>query len=62
MKFTVKQARAYSGLTQGEMAEKLGVSRATYMQIERDSSRATVKQINEIGKITGIPVRDIILP
>lgn len=61
MKFTVKQARSYAGLTQEAMAKRLGIDRSTYIRLEKDVSRATVGQINLISKITGVPVLHIIL-
>ncbi|MCY7486377.1 helix-turn-helix transcriptional regulator [Paenibacillus alvei] len=35
MKFTIEQARAISGMTQVEMAAKLGMSEKTYIQYEK---------------------------
>lgn len=62
MKFTVKQARNYAGLTQAEIAKRLKIDRGTYMRIEKDVLRATVKQLNDISKITGVPLSEIFLP
>lgn len=62
MKFTVKQARNHAGYTQMELAKTIGISRSTYVKIEKDVSRATVGQINKISRATGIPVTDIFLP
>ena len=61
MQFTLKQARAHAGLTQSAMAQALGIDRGTYLRMERDPQRATVRQINSISAITGIPVTDIFL-
>lgn len=61
MQFTVKQARKYANLTQNEMADRMGIHRNTYMKIERNISLATVRQINQIAQITGIPMTDIFL-
>ena len=61
MQFTIKQARTHAGLTQAEIAKKLGIDRSTYIKIEKDVSRATVGQINLIAHITGIPMADIFL-
>lgn len=44
------------------MAEYLGIDRGTYFKIEKDPLRATVRQVNKISEITGIPVEDIFLP
>lgn len=62
MMFTIAQARKYAGLTQEDIAKKLEIDRGTYIKIEKDPSRATVKQIGEISRITGIEIRDFLLP
>lgn len=61
MRFTIKQARSYAGLTQAEMAEKLGIHRSTYMKIENDPSIATLGQISRISEITGVTIDQIFL-
>jgi DNA-binding helix-turn-helix protein len=48
-------------MTQAELAEKLGIDRSTYIKIEKDVSRATVGQVNQISEITGIPIAYIFL-
>jgi len=52
--FTVKQARQYAGFTQDQMAEKLGISRSSYIYLEKHPDRATVAQAKSISAITGI--------
>ena len=61
MQFTLKQARAYAGLTQAEMAKNLRIDRGTYKKQEKDPSEATVRQLNAISQITGIPLTEIFL-
>lgn len=61
MQFTVKQARGYAGLSQAEMAKNLGIDRGTYIKLEKDPSLATVKQLNAIATITGIPISQFFL-
>lgn len=61
MQFTIKQARNLRGMTQADMAEKLGIDRSTYIKIEKDVSRATVGQVNRIAAITEIPIENLIL-
>lgn len=61
MTFTVRQARTHAGFSQAEMANFLGVDRSTYIKIEKDPMRATVRQINLISQITGIPFSDLFL-
>jgi transcriptional regulator with XRE-family HTH domain len=61
VEFTIRQARTHAGLTQQELAKRLGIDRSTYHKIEKDASRATVAQVLTISQETGIPVADIIL-
>ena len=57
--FTVKQARQYSGYTQEQMAEHLGITRAAYMYLEKHPDRTTVEQAKRFCLITGIALDDI---
>lgn len=61
LQFTLRQARTHAGLTQADMADSLGIDRGTYIRMEKDPQRATIRQINEISDLTGIPVSDIFL-
>lgn len=61
MQFTLRQARVHAGLTQAEVASSLGIDRGTYFRMEKDPQRATIRQINLISALTGIPVSDIFL-
>ena len=61
MTYTVKLARVANGLTQVQMAEKMGVSRDTYRKIELNPECATIAQAKQIAEITGIPVGEIFL-
>lgn len=62
MKFTIKQARKYAGLTQKAMADRMKIDRTTYFRLEKNPLSATIAQINEISEITGIPRDDLFLP
>lgn len=57
--FTIKQARQYAGYTQKKMAEKLGISRSSYIYLEKNPNRATVGQAQAISDATGIPFSDL---
>lgn len=61
MQFTIKQARMHAGFTQSKMADILGIDRSTYIKIEKNADRATVKQIRTVAQVTGIPATDIFL-
>ncbi len=61
MRFTIKQARTHAGLTQAEVAKRLGIDRSTYIKMEKNPGRATIRQINMLSQMTGVPVGDIFL-
>lgn len=54
MQFSLKMARQFAGLTQMEMAEKIGVSRDTYRRIEASPETATISQGKKIAAVTGV--------
>lgn len=54
MQFSPKMARQFAGLTQTEMAEKIGVSRDTYRRIEASPETATISQGKKIAAVTGV--------
>ena len=53
MTYTIRQARELKGLTQAEMASRLGMARETYRKIEAEPMKATMEQIGRIAEITG---------
>ena len=54
MQFSPKMARQFAGLTQTEMAEKIGVSRDTYRRIEASPETETISQGKKIAAVTGV--------
>lgn len=56
MKLTLKQARVGAGLTQEQMAERLGVTNITYFTYERDPGKMQVKRLLEFAKVTGVDI------
>lgn len=60
MKLTLRQARAISGMTQSEMAEKLGVSREMYRLYERYKTIMRMDKASRFSQVTDIPIQDII--
>lgn len=55
----VKEVRESRGLTQGEVAERLAISRQTYARIESGDSEITLTQAVELGKLLDISLADI---
>ena len=59
MGFSVKQARQYAGLTQVEVAQKLGISRDSYRKIEASPETASISMAKKFSEIVGIPIDQI---
>jgi len=59
MVMTLKAARIIKGYTQDELAKMIGVSRATYMAIEKSPDRATIKMAKDISHAVGVPLDDL---
>lgn len=60
MKFTIRQARTYRGYTQGEMAQKLGVTKVTYINYEKGRTKMKVDRAAKFAQIVDLP-RDKII-
>lgn len=50
---TISEIRKSAGLTQQDMADKLGISRQTYAKLENHPETATIMQAREICEILG---------
>lgn len=55
-------ARRDSGLTQQDLAERLGRSQSFVAKIELGERRVEVVELVEIAKILGVPTRQFIEP
>ena len=60
MMFTLEQARKYKGLTQEELAQKMGFSKQNYFEYEKYRRIFDMKRAFRFAEITGIPVDQII--
>lgn len=58
--YTLEQARNLAGLTQVEMAEKLGMSEKTYIQYEKYRRVFTMDIAYRFSEITGIGLEQLI--
>ena len=56
MKLSLKQARVGAGLTQEQIAEKLGVSNITYLTYEKNPSKMRVDRLLTFAKETGVDI------
>ena len=57
--YAMKQARAQAGLSQQELAEKLGVSRQTINAIEKGDYNPTIKLCSGIYRVLGLTLNDL---
>lgn len=57
--FSMKQARYYSGKTQAEMAECLGICRNTYIRWEDKPERVPAEKGKAFARCVGIPIEYI---
>ncbi len=62
MGFTMKAARALKNLTQGQTAEKMGISRQYYWKMEHGEVEMKPYHIYAFCCVTGINVDDFIMP
>lgn len=60
MAYSVKQARLFSGMTQDEIAKKMGINRSTYIKLEKNPGSMTIEQGVEFSHITGVDFNDIV--
>lgn len=56
---TLKEARTKTNLSQYDMAEKLGVTKQTYMKWENDITEPKASQIVKLAEILGITEEEI---
>ena len=55
-RLTIRQARALVGLSQAEVAKKIGVSTPTYRKWEDDPERVTLKVAKQLAEIFNQPL------
>lgn len=61
-KIPLKAARVAAGLTQGELAEKLGMNRTTIVKIENGDLAVRPVFLYAFCQVTGFKEDDILLP
>lgn len=59
MQYTLKELRARKGLTQVEVAEKMGVSTQTYCAWENDFGIVKARNAAKLAHLFGVKVDDI---
>lgn len=58
----VAKARARAGMSQQQLANRLGVGLEAVSRMERGVAEATVSRLAELSAILGCPVHDLTLP
>lgn len=56
----IEQTRKMMKMTQGEMAEKLGMSRPTYINLENGEREPTVSELERIAAIFGVSASELL--
>jgi transcriptional regulator with XRE-family HTH domain len=57
----VKDARTAKGLTQLQLADKVGISQVQISRIEKGLNSPSIKTVKALAKALRIPVRDILI-
>lgn len=61
MKVSLEACRVNAGLSQKEMADKLGVSAATIWNWENGKTEPTLSQLRVISELSTIPIGSIVV-
>ena len=56
----INKYRKIAGLTQERLAEKLSVAHETISRLERGANMPSVKTLNHIAKILGVPLEELL--
>ena len=62
MKITLEACRVNTGLTQKELADKLGVSMSTVSNWERGITEPSLSQLRIISELSTVPIGSIFVP
>lgn len=57
----LKKYRQQAGLTQEQLAEKVGVRRETIMRLEKAQYNPSLKLAVDISRVVGIPIEEIFI-
>ena len=59
MQFSVKELRARKNETQGQVANKIGISPQTYCSWEKDTSNVAVSKVRALAEHFGVTLNQI---
>jgi putative transcriptional regulator len=61
MKNRIKELRARHGLTQDELARRVGVRRETIVFLEKGKYNPSLKLAHDIGQVFGLAIEEIFI-
>ncbi len=56
----IRAARVKAGLTQQQLADRLGCAQPTVAQVEADRSGITLDRLGRLAEALGVPVTDLV--
>ncbi len=62
MRISIKAARINADMTQEELANDLGINKATIVNWENGTSEPKISQLQRISELSGIPIDFIYVP
>lgn len=60
MQFSVPEARRFRNLSQESVANSLGISRSTYVLLEKNPEKMTIERAKKFSDVVNIPMENII--
>ena len=62
MKFSLEAARRNRGFTQGQVADKIGVSKTTVVNWEKGNTKISYAALTRLSNLYGIPLENLKVP
>ena len=62
MKFSLEAARRNRGLTQSQVANRIGVSKATVVNWEKGNTKISYSALIRLSNLYGIPLENLKVP
>ena len=62
MRISLEAARKNRGLTQGQVARKLGISRATVVNWEKGNTKISYAALTKLSNLYGVPLDNLKVP
>lgn len=62
LQISLAAARVNAGLTQEEVAKKMGVTKQTIINLEKGRTKPGIPELSFLANLYGIPINNIFLP